>query len=67
MVVVRLDRLAALNHVPNPPTEREVLDIVWSVCFSSDGKHIASGSRDTTVKLWNASTGELQSAINPKP
>ena len=26
MVVVRLDRLAALNHVPNPPTEREVLE-----------------------------------------
>ena len=26
MVVVRLDRLAALNHVPKPPTEREVLE-----------------------------------------
>ena len=28
MVVVRLDRLAAaLNHVPNPPTEHEVLEM----------------------------------------
>ena len=37
---------------------------VVSVCFSSDGKQIASGSRDRTVKIWNASSGELQSTLN---
>ena len=26
---------------------------VLSVCFSPDGKFIASGSRDKTIKLWN--------------
>ena len=36
---------------------------VLSVCFSSDGKQIASGSWDTTVKIWNASSGELQSTL----
>ena len=36
---------------------------VESVCFSSDGKQIASGSWDKTVKIWNASSGELQSTL----
>ena len=36
---------------------------VVSVCFSSDGKQIASGSWDQTVKIWNASSGELQSTL----
>jgi hypothetical protein len=36
---------------------------VRSVCFSPDGKHIASGSHDETVKIWNASTGKLQSTL----
>ena len=37
--------------------------LVESVCFSSDGKQIASGSWDKTVKIWNASSGELQSTL----
>ena len=37
---------------------------VFSVCFSSDGKQIASGSWDETVKIWNASSGELQSTLD---
>ena len=31
---------------------------VWSVCFSSDGKKIASGSHDETVRVWHVETGE---------
>ena len=39
-------------------------NFVASVCFSSDGKQIASGSSwDKTVKIWNASSGELQSTL----
>jgi WD40 repeat protein len=28
------------------------------VAFSPDGQHIASGSRDRTIRVWNAMTGE---------
>ena len=34
---------------------------VYSVCFSADGKFIASGSRDETVKIWSVgSSGNFQ-------
>ncbi|MHC5718011.1 MAG: WD40 repeat domain-containing protein [Nostoc sp.] len=30
---------------------------VWSVAYSPDGKTLASGSRDETIKLWDVDTG----------
>ncbi|KAF8580851.1 hypothetical protein K439DRAFT_1654228 [Ramaria rubella] len=37
-------------------------DEVTSVAFSSDGKHIVSGSSDSTVRIWDAKTGKAASA-----
>jgi WD40 repeat protein len=33
--------------------------LVSSVAFSPDGKTLANGSWDNTIKLWNVETGEL--------
>ena len=37
---------------------------VSSVCFSPDGKQVASGSWDESVKIWETSTGTCVSTLN---
>ena len=37
-------------------TVRGHTDVVRSVCFSSDGKQLTSGSKDKTVRNWDLAT-----------
>jgi WD40 repeat protein len=39
-------------------------DWVMSVAFSPNGNHIASGSRDATIRIWDAKTGVHLTTLN---
>ena len=36
----------------------------FSVCISSDGRTLASGSEDNTIKLWDIDTGKLRHTLS---
>ena len=38
---------------------------IYALAFSPDGKTLASGSMDQTVKLWDMATGKLRETIVP--
>ncbi|KAG8742383.1 palmitoyltransferase pfa5 [Ceratobasidium sp. 414] len=47
--------LLGFNHIlPSNCREREV----WSVAYSPDGAHIASGYFDGSIRIWDAQTGQ---------
>eukprot|EP00961_Rhodomonas_salina_P222097 3003571-Rhodomonas_salina.1 len=52
----------ALKHNPMCPLEGHTR-AVSSVSFAPDGKTLASGSYDNTVKLWDAASGSQMSSL----
>ena len=38
-------------------------DVVWSVAFSPDARHLATASSDEVVALWNVATGKQWAAL----
>lgn len=58
---------SAAKRSPGPYALRQTLtghtQTVESVAFTPDGQTLASGSRDRTIKLWDAQTGALKQTL----
>ncbi|MBC7932568.1 MAG: caspase family protein [Rubrivivax sp.] len=59
--------LTAFAQKPELYVQSGHSDFVVSLAFSPDGKTLVSGSRDNTIKLWDAATGQELRALKGHP
>ena len=61
------ERVSFFSHFSSLPLLIRVLTFpdcrVFSVGWSPDGKQIASGSGDNTIKIWDSHSGDCQSTL----
>ncbi len=57
-IITKAQMVETKRYKPELVIQTGHYDSVWAVTFSPDGKTLASGSDDKTVKLWNVETGQ---------
>ena len=60
---VETDQMIVLQIDPSETQSIFVSDDILSLAYSPDGKTIASGGRDTFVRLWDVETGALKAKL----
>ncbi|KAL7904026.1 hypothetical protein GGI35DRAFT_247022 [Trichoderma velutinum] len=60
---LKLKPIVEYNWSPYLQTLKGHSEGVRSVAFSADGRYLASGSRDRTIKMWDATTGKEQQTL----
>jgi serine/threonine protein kinase len=61
---LRAPRRQAVNPVPLRATLTGHQGPVWSVAFAPDGRTLATGSDDATLRFWDAATGRELSVLS---
>jgi len=57
VVVGIAESWGSFEHVMTHPSD------VYSVGFSPDGTHVVSGCWDSSVRIWNATTGDIEGIL----